>query len=244
MAKELISLNWVEELLPNGYIRKPMFGGFGFYIESQIVLIIFESYGDYSYKNKTYDYELWNGCLFPAERVNHSEIIKRFPILTPHPIISKWLYLPAQTEDFENQVSDIMKDIRRHSKLFGVTPKPKNKTKKIHPIEHIDTRKPSMFSDVPINIRLINAKKISDLKNLGPVSDKEFKKAGIISVNQFVKLGWRKALVKLVKSNPKNRHSIFTYALIGALTNKEWNRISDQEKEEAKKFTASLKPKK
>lgn len=137
-----------------------------------------------------------------------------------------------------------MKEIRRRPKLFGVSPKSK-KTKKSKvetaSSEHVDTRRPRMFSDEPFDDRLKKTNKISDLENLGPASEKEFLKAGIKSADQFVKLGWQKSLVKLVKSNPRNRHSIFAYALIGALKNKEWNRISDQEKLEAKTFVASLR---
>ncbi len=100
-----------------------------------------------------------------------------------------------------------------------------------------------MFSDESPTERIKKAQKISDLKNLGPVSEVEFAKAGIKSVDHFVKMGWKKALIKLTKSNPKNRHSIYAYALIGALENLEWNRISDSQKQEAREFTKSLKPK-
>jgi hypothetical protein len=47
-------------------------------------------------------------------------------------------------------------------------------------------------------------------------------------------------MVKLVKADPQNRHSIFAYAIIGALRNKDWNAITEQEKEEARSFVRSL----
>lgn len=242
VAKELPSLQWVEELLPPNCLRKPMFGGFAYYCDQKIVLVMFEKSGDRNHKDKTYDFELWNGCMFPTERENHAEALKIFPFLVPHPVLPKWLYLPTDTEDFERNVEDILKLIRRRSKIFGVIPKPKKKTAKAKKEDsRIDTRRPRMFSDEPKEQILTKAKKISDLKNLGPESEKAFAKAGIRTAPQFIKLGWKKTLQKLVRSNPKNCHSLYAYALIGALTNTEWSRISEQEKSEAKEFTRSLR---
>lgn len=250
MAKDLTSLKWIEQLLPADNLRKPMFGGFGYYVEDRIVLAIFEGSEDRVYKKQTFNFDIWNGCLFPVDREKHTEIKKIFPILIPHPILTKWMYLPSQTEDFENHVEKIMKEVRRGSLLFGVIPKSKKKKKitKIKknkkPQEKIDTRIPQMFRDESFEDRLAQAKKISDLKNLGPATEKHFTKAGIKTVNQFVKLGWKKTFKKLVEVNPKNRHTLFAYALIGALKNIDWNGISAEDKNEAKIFSASLKKKK
>lgn len=100
--------------------------------------------------------------------------------------------------------------------------------------------KPRMFQDEPAELKLKSAKKISDLKNLGPSSEVGFAKAGI-TLNLFKKHGWQWAMKKLHKSNPKNLHTMYAYALIGALKNQEWNAISDAEKKEAKEFCASLR---
>ena len=98
-----------------------------------------------------------------------------------------------------------------------------------------------MFSDEPAQEVLSAATKISDLKNLGVVAEAAFKKAGIKTAQQFIKMGWKKALVLLVNKNPKNAHSLFTYALIGALKNKEFTHISDADKIEAQIFTKELR---
>lgn len=108
----------------------------------------------------------------------------------------------------------------------------------------IDTKTPKMFSDETFEEKLTKVQKISDLKNLGPSTEKSMHKAGIKTVNQFIKLGWKKSLIKMIKINPKNRHTLFAYALIGALRNKDAFHITDQEKQEAKDFCAQLKPKK
>lgn len=149
MAKELTYLNWIEELLPKDYIRKHMFGGFAFYVESRLVLLMFESTGSRTYKNIKYDFELWDGCLFPAEREHHSEILKKYSFLINHPVLSKWLYLPSDTEDFETHVEMLLKEIRRLNPKFGVIPKPKKSKKskiKNKKSERIDARRPKMFS--------------------------------------------------------------------------------------------------
>lgn len=242
MAKELIELNWIEDLLPSGVLRKPMFGGFAYYLDDVLLLVMFESPGDRTYKNIECDFDIWYGCLFPAEKIHHSEIIKKFPFLFSHPVLAKWLYLPIQTENFEQLAESVVKELRKKSELFGVIPKSKVKKKKtLTTQEKLDTRKPSMFSDEPAQEKLKKAQKISDLKNLGPASETAFKKAGIKNVQQFIKLGWQKSFEKLVKSNPKNRHSIFAYALIGALQNIEWNQISETDKLAAKNLAKKLK---
>ena len=108
----------------------------------------------------------------------------------------------------------------------------------------VNLTKPRMFGDnESFADKLSTAKRLSDLKNFGPVTEKTFHKAGIKTVQQFVKLGWKKTLIKLVKSNPKNRHSVFTYVLIGALQNKEWHQLTEAEKKEAREFTTGLKKK-
>lgn len=138
----------------------------------------------------------------------------------------KWFYLQAQSEDFETAVEGPLKEIRRRSPLFGTIPtrkkktsmkiagkntngsssKSKKKSNDDESDEFRDTSRPRMFGDEPVVERLKKASKISDLMNLGPATEKSLTKAGIKTVDQFVKLGWKKVLVKLVELNPKNRH--------------------------------------
>lgn len=244
-AKDISFLDWVEEALPADFSRKHMFGGYAYYYESRLILVIFESPGEKTYKGRRADFDLWDGCLFPAEREHHEAIKKLFPMLVNHPVLGKWLYLPQQTEDFEEVATRVIRQLLRRADLFGVYPKSKKpKTTRKEPIEAWKpTPIPSMFSDEPAEQRIQRAKKISDLLNLGPVSEKEFHKAGIKTVSQFVKLGWKKTMVKLVKANRRNRHAVFAYAVIGALQNIEWNAISAADKEQARELMKSLKSK-
>ncbi len=152
MAKQPTEHAWIESLLPEDYRRKPMFGGFAYYSDIKMILVIFEKDGDRSYLGKKYDFELWHGCMFPTEKENHSAITKKFSYLIPHPVLPKWLYLPTATEDFDSKIEDVMREVRRTNSLMGVIPKPKKKkTAKAKPESKIkDTKKPRMFSDQKI----------------------------------------------------------------------------------------------
>lgn len=245
MAKEPQELKWIEELLPEEeYRRKSMFGGFAYYLAEKMVLATFESTGNRTYKNKKYPYEIWNGCMFPVEKEHQEKALQRFPFLISHPVLPKWLYLPLETESFEELATEVVTQAIKPMGYWGSIPKPKSKKKKSKEsspdLDKIDTRTPRMFSDEPPEQILKTAQKISDLKNLGIKAQQEFHKAGIKTVAQFTKLGWKKSLLKLAKSNPKNRHSVFAYALIGALNNKDWTAISEEEKAEARDFVKSI----
>jgi len=152
MAKTLAYLHWIEDLLhdllPGGFTRKHMFGGFAYYVNNQIVLVLFENESKRTYKELTYKFDLWNGCLFPTSHEHHQKIKELFPFLRAHPVLTKWMYLPLQTEDFDHHVESVLKEIRRRSKLFGVVPKPKKNKKKVsinQKAKYPDTKKPQMF---------------------------------------------------------------------------------------------------
>lgn len=156
--KEPRELKWVEEELPEGeFLRKPMFGGFAYYFGPTLKLVMFEVEGDNRYRDHVYPFEVWNGCLFPAEREHHEALLKKHPFLINHPVLPKWLYLPLKTEDFESLVVQVLKDVLKPTGLWGVIPKGKKKktsqksgTQKVAvkkvAAKKIDTKKPKMFS--------------------------------------------------------------------------------------------------
>ena len=252
MAKELENLFWLEDLLPTEHLKKRMFGGFAYYVGEKLVMVVFESEGNKTYRGQKFDFEIWNGCMFPAEKENQPAILERFPFLFPHPVLAKWLYLPAESEDFELNAQAVLRELRRLNPLFGSIPKSKmpkgmkSKSSKRRQSqdddeEILDTRTPRMFSDEPGEKTLKKAKKISDLKNLGPESERAFLKAGIKTAPQLIQMGWKKAMARLYESDPKNGHSIFAYAVIGALENRLWNLIPEEKKSEARAFMKSLR---
>lgn len=128
MSRQCISFQpWIEELLPEGFFRRHMFGGCAYYLDGKLILVIFESPGDRTYKNKTANYDLWDGCMFPVEREKQEEAKRLFPPLFSHLVLPKWLYLPQQTEGFEEVVTKILKVVLQRPEIFGVYPKPKTK---------------------------------------------------------------------------------------------------------------------
>jgi hypothetical protein len=249
MAKSPQELLWIEEdLFKNiDYQRKHMFGGFGYYLGQKIILVTFENKGDFTHRSERYDFEIWNGCLFPIEKELHTKALKKFPFLIEHPVLKKWLYLPLNTENFDDLVGLVIKDALKPAGLFGVVVKPKKgnaptkkKSKKevVFKVSAQRMREPQMFSDEPLNT--IELKKISDFKNLGTESEKQFAKAGIKTPQKFIQLGWKKAWTLLAQNNPKSSHTLYGYALIGALKNLGWLAISDSDKAEAKAFSKEL----
>ncbi len=105
-----------------------------------------------------------------------------------------------------------------------------------------DFTRPLSFREESIESVLQRATRISDLKNLGPASESALQSAGINNIDQFIKLGWIEVMKMLVAHNPRNRHSIFAYAIIGAEKNLFWNKISEADKVAARSLMAELKP--
>lgn len=236
MAKSLNELQWIEDQLPESFNRRAMFGGFAYYDGPFLKLILFEGSSD-----------RWNGCMFPAEKEHHPKLLQQFPFLVNHSILPKWLYLSLSDEDFDDHAKKVIRELAKPQSLWGTIPdrkkKAQKKSVKIEKVSAVDMRKPQMFRDETIAEKKDKLKSISDFKNLGPATITTFAKAGIKTPAQFMKLGWKKTFQKLCEVNPQNNHSIFAYALIGALENVEWHAISQDLKNEAQVFAKSLRDK-
>ena len=160
MAKSPKELIWIESdiLYRTDYLRKNMFGGFGYYLGQKIFMAIFENEGDFVFKDKTYNFEIWRGCLFPIEKEFHAKALQKFLFLFSHPVLKKWLYLPLNTENFDDCVIQILRDVIKPNSFWGVIVKPKKlqkklvteKSKKTKNISAQDMRTPKMFSDLPL----------------------------------------------------------------------------------------------
>lgn len=237
MAKSLDELQWIEDLLPESFNRRAMFGGFAYYDGPFLKLVLFEGGS-----------EKWDGCMFPAEKEHHEKLLSSFPFLINHSVLPKWLFLSLNDENFEDHAKKVVRELSRPGTVWGTIPDSKKKAKKLKPekIEKVsaqDMRKPRMFGDESLADNMHKIKTIQDFKNFGPATEKIFIKAGIKTPAQFLKLGWKKTFTKLCEVNPKHNHSLFAYALIGALENKEWNAINDDHKKEAQIFAKELRDK-
>src|SRR2546422_254969 len=49
----------------------------------------------------------WHGILVPTAREHHAELRRAVPALRVHPVLGKWLYLPARHPEFE-AVADVV----------------------------------------------------------------------------------------------------------------------------------------
>lgn len=126
-----MQMEWIVELFREGeLISKRMFGGTAHYYQGKMVLVFMQYEGDRTYRGKEYNFDIWNGVLFPVEREAHNTIINRYPPLFSHPVLGKWLYLPFATEDFDETIESIVREIRRGNQDWGIWPKPKKKVKK------------------------------------------------------------------------------------------------------------------
>jgi hypothetical protein len=111
-------LRWVVEPLQDepSYLEKAMFGCRGCYLHGRLVLVL-------AARNE----EPWKGLLVPTDREHHGVLRKELPLLGVHPMLEKWLYLPEESEDFEDTASRLIDLIKAEDPRVGVLPKPRRK---------------------------------------------------------------------------------------------------------------------
>lgn len=108
---------WLWERLEGdpGFVLRPMFGTKALYINGKLMLC-------FSAKA-----EPWRGILVCTDRAHHSSLMAEFPVLTPHSILSKWLYLPESSDDFEKTAECLVRLTRLRDPRIGVAPLPKKR---------------------------------------------------------------------------------------------------------------------
>lgn len=92
------------------FLRRAMFGAQAVYLEGQIMLCFCTRA------------EPWRGLLACTERSHHESLSAEFPALRPHPVLSKWLYLPEASPDFDRTAERLVSLILRHDPRLGVIP--------------------------------------------------------------------------------------------------------------------------
>lgn len=109
------SLKWLLEPLEEGpgYIERPMFGCLAAYLHGRLMAVVADRA------------EPWRGLLVPTEREHHGSLMDEFPSLAPHPVLGKWLYIPASHEEFEGDASAIVEAMASGNPRLGVEPKEK-----------------------------------------------------------------------------------------------------------------------
>ncbi|XGC79954.1 hypothetical protein ACES2L_11505 [Bdellovibrio bacteriovorus] len=129
MEDALSNLAWIEELLPLGYDAVPKHGGMAYYVDMNLVMILVERKGLYEHKGVSYPFELWNGAIFPVLKIRQNAFFLKYLFLENHPANKDWLYIPAEHEDFEDEVKQFMREIQKGNPLLGIPMKSESLSK-------------------------------------------------------------------------------------------------------------------
>ncbi|HFD15000.1 MAG TPA: competence protein TfoX [Rhodospirillales bacterium] len=78
--------------------------------------------------------------------------------------------------------------------------------------------------------------RIADLRNLGPVTERQLAEVGIGDVETLRRLGACEAWARLKWRFPREINIVALYALEGALTDTHWNRLPPARKAELRRF--------
>jgi len=64
--------------------------------------------------------EPWRGVLVCTDRSYHGALRAEFPVLSPHPVLAKWLYIPEASDDFERSAQRLVTLALRRDPRIGV----------------------------------------------------------------------------------------------------------------------------
>lgn len=95
------------------FMLRTMFGAKALYLGGKIMLCVCT--------NK----EPWQGLLVCTDRERHAALTAEFPMLAPHTILPKWLYLPNTHPKFEAVAERLVKAVRQRDPRIGVDPQPR-----------------------------------------------------------------------------------------------------------------------
>lgn len=71
--------------------------------------------------------EPWRGVLVCTDRTHHASLMRDFSGLTPHPVLSKWLYLSESIDAFEETAMRLTKAVRNRDPRIGIHSRPKRR---------------------------------------------------------------------------------------------------------------------
>lgn len=101
-----------------GLRARRMFGCWAYYAEERLVWV------------SAAKREPWRGILLPTERHHHAALQAAVPALRVHPVLRKWLYLPARARDFEAVADRLAALIVAGDERLGVVPAVRHATRK------------------------------------------------------------------------------------------------------------------
>jgi hypothetical protein len=117
---------WLWEPLENdpAFLLRPMFGGRAAYLSGRLALFFLARPDEH-----------WRGVYVCVERGHHAALMREFPELAPHSVLTKWLYLPESHNRFETVAARLVELARRRDPRIGVLPQAK-RGKKAAPASH------------------------------------------------------------------------------------------------------------
>lgn len=110
----------------DSFACKKMFGSIAIYLNDKMVSCLCEGDED-SWRGVKYGYKIWNGILVPTEHKHHKSLIKKIKGTENHPVLKKWLYLPMDSEYYEDSIHKLVNLIEKNDERVGVYPSMKNK---------------------------------------------------------------------------------------------------------------------
>ena len=115
---------WILQIFEGhpSFFSKRMFGGLAVYLFGRQMMLLVEP-------TKTGRWR-WHGVLICTEHAHHAAIINEFPILAPHIVLKKWLYIDSNHEDFESTLERVANAISRDDPRFGIHPRPRRDSAK------------------------------------------------------------------------------------------------------------------
>ncbi len=103
------------------FVLRSMFGAKAAYLDGKLMLCFCA--GE----------EPWRGVLVCTDHAQHPALLTEFPVLAPHPILPKWLYLPETADGFEPLATRLVALARHRDPRLGVMPQRKKSKRKSIP---------------------------------------------------------------------------------------------------------------
>lgn len=111
---------WIWEPLETDptFVLRAMFGARAVYLGGRMVLC-------FSAKS-----EPWRGVLICTDQSQHAALMAEFPVLRPHPVLPKWLYLSESAAGFESIAAKLVQLVRARDPRIGIEPQPRARAKR------------------------------------------------------------------------------------------------------------------
>ncbi|MGH8017493.1 MAG: hypothetical protein ACREIA_04270 [Opitutaceae bacterium] len=109
---------WEPLLEDPTFELRAMFGSKAAYLGGRLVLCF------------TAKEEPWLGVLVCTENAHHDSLMRDLPGLSPHPVLSKWLYLSDAFPGFETTAQKLVERVRQRDPRIGVESGSKRKRRR------------------------------------------------------------------------------------------------------------------